>query len=128
MGTAGFDKLLAWQQARALTRDIYSVTRSETFDDDRELARLLRRASTSIMTSIAEGHGRHNHAEFCAHLATTCAASAATRSYVYIAWDAGYLTESAAKRLLEQTESVGALTDGLRIAMSDRATRDTLHG
>ncbi|RMH74174.1 MAG: four helix bundle protein [Gemmatimonadetes bacterium] len=50
-----FEQIQAWQKARGLTRQVYSITQNRTFTKDFSLKDQLRRASNSIMLNIAEG-------------------------------------------------------------------------
>jgi four helix bundle protein len=112
-----FEELVAWQKARALTRDLYVATRSDDFSRDWDLSRQLRRAAVSIMANIAEGFERGGRAEFQQFLSTAKASCAEVRSHLYVAWDAGYLDEVTARRLLASAAEVGRITGGLRSAV-----------
>ncbi len=59
-----FKEIEAWQKARELTRDIYSVSNAGPFAKDFGLRAQIRRASVSIMANIAEGHERTGTGEF----------------------------------------------------------------
>jgi 23S rRNA-intervening sequence protein len=64
-----FEQIEAWQKARELTNDIYSVTKRGLFSKDFELRAQIRSASVSIMSNIAEGFERNGTAEFVQFLA-----------------------------------------------------------
>ncbi len=53
-----FEDLIAWQKARNLTKDIYSLTRQGKFSRDRNLCDQIQRAAISVMSNIAEGFER----------------------------------------------------------------------
>jgi four helix bundle protein len=55
-----FEDLIAWQKARALTREIYHVTSTGAFAKDFGLREQIRRASVSIMSNLAEGFERRS--------------------------------------------------------------------
>lgn len=59
-----FEDLIAWQKARVLVRDIYKTTLAPGFSRDFSLIDQIRRASTSILSNIAEGFGRGRRTEF----------------------------------------------------------------
>ena len=59
-----FEDLIAWQKARELTREIYTVTKSGEFKKDFGLRDQIQRACVSIMSNIAEGFDRASRAEF----------------------------------------------------------------
>jgi four helix bundle protein len=112
-----FEELVAWQKARILTREIYVATRSERFAHDWDLSRQLRRASVSVMANIAEGFERGGRAEFQQFLSTAKASCGEVRSHLYVGWDAGYLDEATARRLLSAAKEVARITGGLRSAV-----------
>ena len=53
-----FEDIKAWQKARVLTKEIYVITKSKSFDNDFDLIRQIRRATVSVMANIAEGFER----------------------------------------------------------------------
>ena len=50
-----FYDLEAWKKARALNKEVYKLTRAESFKKDFVLVDQTRRASISIMANLAEG-------------------------------------------------------------------------
>ena len=86
-----FEDLIAWQKARALTREVYRVTRSGPLAHDYDLTRQLRRASISVMANIAEGFERSRRAELLQFLSIANASSGELLSHLYVAQDVGYL-------------------------------------
>ena len=61
---SGFEQLLAWRVGNQLAGELDAVTRSKGFRGAYPLADQLRRASVSVVSNIAEGHGRARRAEF----------------------------------------------------------------
>jgi four helix bundle protein len=59
-----FTDILAWQNARVLTKEIYLVTNAGEFKKDFGLKDQIRKSSVSIMANIAEGFGRRSDKEF----------------------------------------------------------------
>jgi four helix bundle protein len=125
-----FEDLIAWQKARALTREIYAVTRGERFREDRALVDQMRRAAVSTMANIAEGYERSGTTEYLRYLAIAKASSAELCSHLYVALDAGLIEEQAHARLLASGQEVGRIVGGLiraiRHASGTRASPD--HG
>jgi hypothetical protein len=64
-----FEDIGAWQKSRELTREIYRVSKQGSFSKDFGLRDQIRRASTSIMSNIAEGFERSGTGEFAQFLA-----------------------------------------------------------
>ena len=59
-----FEDIKAWQKARELVHEIYSVTRNGDFARDFGLRDQIRRAGVSILSNIAEGFERGGNKEF----------------------------------------------------------------
>ena len=64
MQVRNFEDLEIWKDARALTREIYQLTRDSKFSKDFALRDQIRRAAVSIMSNIAEGFERGGNQEF----------------------------------------------------------------
>jgi four helix bundle protein len=77
----------------------------------------MRRAAVSIMANIAEGFERGGRPEFQQFLSTAKASCAEVRSHLYVAWDAGYLDDATARKLLGSAEEVARIVGGLRSAV-----------
>jgi four helix bundle protein len=119
-----FEELVAWQKARALTKEIYLVTRRGSFAKDFGLAGQIQRAAVSVMSNIAEGFERGSSGEFAQFLSIAKASCAEVRSQLYIALDVGHLSEAEFQRLTTQAQEVTRITAGLRTAVArQRATK-----
>ncbi len=65
MAIRRFEEIRAWQEARALTKRIYTLGKtSPGLRRDRRLRDQLQSASVSIMSNIAEGFSRRTAKEF----------------------------------------------------------------
>ncbi|HEX4991527.1 MAG TPA: four helix bundle protein, partial [Candidatus Binatia bacterium] len=64
MQVTNFEDLKIWKDARALTREIYQLTRDSKFSKDFALRDQIQRAAVSIMSNIAEGFERGGNQEF----------------------------------------------------------------
>jgi four helix bundle protein len=112
-----FEDLIAWQKARELTREIYSISKAGSFSKDFGLAGQIQRAAVSIMSNIAEGFERGGRAEFHQFLSTAKASCAEVRSQLYVALDAGYLDKGTFDRLMAHAEEVARIVGGLRASV-----------
>jgi four helix bundle protein len=116
-GVKRFEDLIAWQKARALTRDVYAISRKGEFGKDYGLNRQLQRAAVSIMSNIAEGFERSRPGEFHQFLSTAKASCAEVRSQLYVALDVGYLDKPEFQQLMNSAEEVAKLVGGLRASV-----------
>ncbi len=112
-----FEELIAWQKARTLTRDIYKATGEGSFSKDFGLKDQVRRAAVSIMSNVAEGFERGRPAEFHQFLSVAKASCAELRSQLYIALDAGHVSEALFNDLMTKAVEVGRIIGGLRGAV-----------
>ena len=112
-----FEDLIAWQKARLLTAEIYSLTSQDRFARDYGLRDQIQRAAVSIMSNLAEGFERGRPSEFHQFLSVAKASCAERRSQLYVALDAKYLDEERFNKLLAQAREVGQIVGGLRAAV-----------
>jgi len=94
MGTIRkFEDIEAWQKARELTRQVYTVSDSGQFARDFGLRDQIRRAAVSIMSNIAEGFERDGSAEFSQFLAIAKGSAGEVEAQLYVALDQGYINQ-----------------------------------
>jgi four helix bundle protein len=96
-----FEEIEAWQTARELTRQIYTLTRSGQFARDFGLCDQMRRAAVSVLSSIAEGFESRTSTLFREYLGRAKASAGELRAQAYVALDAGYLDQADFKVLYE---------------------------
>jgi len=113
-----FKDIEAWQQARELTKDIYSVSADGSFVKDFGLRDQVRRACVSIMANIAEGHERSGTGEFVQFLSMAKGSAGEVESHLCVAFDLGYIDKLTFDRLSSATSKtarlIGALIQYLR--------------
>jgi four helix bundle protein len=107
-----FEDITAWQKARVLTRFVYKATNREAFSKDFSLKDQVRRATVSIMANVAEGFERGGDREFLQFLSTAKGSAAEVKSHLYVALDAGYITQAQFDVLYELASEVGRLLGG----------------
>ena len=115
-----FEDLIAWQKARALTKETYIVSRQTEFAKDYGLAGQIQRAAVSIMSNIAEGFERAGLKEFHKFLSIAKSSCAEVRSHLYVALDIQYLPEKTFKQLSLQAQEVARIIDGLRKSIASK--------
>lgn len=97
-----FEDIVAWQGARALVKEVYTLTRGGPFARDYGLRDQMQRASVSVMSNIAEGYERDNDKEFRHFLAIAKASAGEVRSLLYVALDLEYIDVPTHERLEQQ--------------------------
>ncbi len=96
-----FEEFEVWKTAREITRRIYNLTKQKAFSGDFALRDQIRRASTSIMSNIAEGYEGQTESIFVRHLGIAKGSAGEVRSQLYVAMDQSYITEAEFKALNE---------------------------
>lgn len=112
-----FEDLIAWQKARILTKAIYDASQKGTFAKDFARTGQIHRAAISIMSNIAEGFERGHRGEFHQFLVIAKSSCAEVRSQLYIALDAGHLSQAEFSQLMTQAQELARILGGLRAAI-----------
>lgn len=107
-----FEDIESWQKARELTRMVYEMTQEGAFARDFGLRDQIRRAAVSIMSNIAEGFGRGGNREFIQFMATAKGSASEVQAQLYVALDAGYITQEQFELLYGTVESTARLIGG----------------
>lgn len=108
-----FEDLIAWQKARVLTKEIYTITKRDAFARDFGLRDQIQRAAVSVMSNIAEGFERDNPGDFQRFLQIAKASCGEVRSQLYIALDIGYVEHLDFQRLSELAKETSRIIAGL---------------
>ena len=117
-----FEDIMAWQEARVLTKNIYGLTRREPVAHDFGLRDQIQRASVSSMSNIAEGFDCDSKVEFGRFLGIARRSSVDVQSLLYVALDANYLNSEEFKHLYEQARKTKALIGGFKKSVLSRDT------
>ena len=115
-----FEDLVAWQKARALTKQIYEITKQGSFSKDYGLCDQIRRATVSVMSNLAEGFERGSSSEFHQFIVIAKASCAEVRSQLYVAHDAGYISQPQFDNASNLAEEVSRIIGGLKAAVKKR--------
>jgi four helix bundle protein len=108
-----FEKLLAWQEARKLAKDVYVMTRKFPKDEQFALTNQMRRAATSITANIAEGFSRQTIADKAHFYSMALGSLTELQSFLYTALDIGYIGENERSKLYNQSVHAHKLLNGL---------------
>jgi four helix bundle protein len=114
-----FEELMAWQKARELSKDIYSISSSGTFGKDFDLKSQIRRAGGSVMDNIAEGFGRGGRGEFIQFLAVSKGSANEVKSQLYRALDQQYLSQESFDLFYDKADSVSKMLDGFIVYLNN---------
>jgi len=124
MAIQRFEDIRAWQEARVLTKQIYTLGKtSPGLRRDRHLREQLQAASVSIMSNIAEGFTRRTAKEFTQFLFVSKGSTAEVQSLLYVALDQEYFTQRNFSELYDQAETVARITSGFITSLISRSTR-----
>ena len=115
-----FEGVQAWQEARLLTKGIYTLTQSGAFARDFGLKDQIQRAAVSIMANIAEGFDCGSKAEFTRFLGIARRSTVEVQSLLYAALDTGYITEDIFKVHYAQAHKTKALVGGFMHSLKNR--------
>jgi four helix bundle protein len=118
-----FEDLIAWQKARELTKQIYSVTAKKPFSSDFGLREQIQRATVSIMSNLAEGFERGGSSEFHQFIVIAKASCAEVRSQLYTALDIGYITKEEFDVVNNLAVEVSRIIGGLKILVNKQRTK-----
>lgn len=107
-----FEDIQAWQKARELVKEIYSVSNSGLLAKDFGLRDQIRRAAVSIMLNIAEGFARKTNREFCQFLVIAHGSAAEVQAAFYVALDQSYVTKEDFNKLYGAAEETSKMIKG----------------
>jgi four helix bundle protein len=109
-----YSELKVWQKSMDLVDELYSVTDQFPQSERFEISSQLQRASVSIPSNIAEGHGRKYTNAFLNHLSIAFGSLMEVETLVLIAERRKYVDKNKTVSLLAQTEQIGKMLSGLR--------------
>jgi four helix bundle protein len=113
MAIKRFEEIRAWQEARSLTKAIYSLCKtSPGLRRDRRLRDQMQAASVSVMSNIAEGFSRRSDKEFIQFLFIAKGSAAEVQSLLYVALDQEYLSNKDFPTLYEKADEVARIISG----------------
>jgi len=119
-----FEDLEAWQQARQLVNEIYSLTReNSSLSKDSGLTGQTERAAVSIMSNVAEGFERTHLPEKIQFYNIARGSTGEVRSLLYVISDNYPRSAPVAERLRGTAISVGKLVSGLLRSTEGRKGR-----
>ena len=118
-----FEDLESWQQARQLTKRIYSVTRENEIAREFGLCTQIQRAGVSAMSNIAEGFERQHIQEKLQFYNVAHASTAEVRLLTYVIEDKYPKLAVDAVELRKKAIGTGQLVGGLLRSTVSRKTK-----
>jgi len=118
-----FEDLESWQQARQLTKQVYSATREGGIARDFGLCGQVQRAAVSTMSNLAEGFERRHVAEKLQFYNVAHASTAEVRSLTYVMEDNYPAIAPEVVELRQRAVSTGQLVGGLIRSTESRKSR-----
>lgn len=112
--------LSVWQKARALTRDVYSMTQEFPRREMFGISAQMRDAALSIVSNIAEGAGRWSRREFRHFVVVARGSAYELDAQVVVALDNGYIDEKAADTMNKRITEIVRMLNGLIRYLADR--------
>ena len=116
-----FEDILAWQEARKLTQQIYALTETGAFSKDFGLRDQIQRAAVSSMTNIAEGFDCDSKVEFARFLGIARRSAVEVQSLLYVALYPRYINQNSFDTHYEQARKTKALIGGFRASLRKKS-------
>src|SRR5262245_40542062 len=118
--------LIVWQDSMDFVVSIYRVTSRFPREERYSLVDQLRRASVSVPSNIAEGHGRSRTGDYMRYLSVSVGSLHEIETQIQIGARLGYISEELQKELLDSSSAIGrklgALIRALRRRLSTHGT------
>jgi four helix bundle protein len=108
-----FQDLIVWQKGISLVTEVYALTTQFPAHEIYGLTSQLRRASVSIPSNVAEGHGRATRGEFNQFLGHARGSLCEVQTQIFIACKLGYITRQREQAVIAMTDELGRILNGL---------------
>ena len=115
-----FSKLICWQLASALQREVFRITSIPAFKRNFELRDQLRDAASSARRNIAEGFGRRTHRDIAHFFSVSLASVNEVEDELGEAVDDGYVTAEDVKLALNLCKRTTVATSRFRNSVRKR--------
>ncbi len=107
-----FTDLVVWKKARALRNRIFILIEKFPSSEKFALRDQVIRASRSITSNIAEGHGHYHHKENIRHCRMARASLSETLDHLICAYDCQLMNKSDLEELSDRIEEVERILNG----------------
>lgn len=113
MGVKSYRDLVAWQKGIDLCELIYRASSRFPREEVYGLTSQIRRAAVSVPSNIAEGTGRITKGEFIQSVGYARGSLLEVETQLIVAQRLGYLNSNETDELLEVTNEIGRISNGL---------------
>ena len=120
MPQSSFRELRVWQEAMALTVEVYRSTAGFPKHELYGLSQQMRRAAVSVPSSIAEGKGHYSDKEFSRFLFHARGSLLELQTQLLIAEQLQYFSRADGQRLTAMAEGIGRALSGLIGSLRDK--------
>lgn len=114
------EEIAAWQKAKQLTLEVYTVSSQGAFAKDTEMRDRFRNGCVAILTHVVEGFRRSETGDFAPSLSQANLATGEIRNQLYAAVDKGHIGKMIFDHLFvlatETSRAIDELTNYLRRA------------
>ncbi len=118
----GFERLVAWQEARKLHQMVVRITAGPGFKGRGPLVNQMRRSVESVPSNIAEGYHRNSWADRARIWNIATASLAELTSQLYAALDTGCQSSEAFRAAYDQADPVNRIAHALYRSHRDLAS------
>ena len=115
-----FEKLVAWQKARVLVKEVYRLIAKFPATEKYGLGNQLGRAIVSVPSNLAEGCGRPSLKERVHFYEIAYGSLMESYTQLTLAYDLGMITEDELKAVRPLAGEVSRMISGLRKSLLDR--------
>ena len=116
-----FRDLIVWQRAIQMTVSIYKLTQQFPREELYGLTSQMRRAAVSVVSNIAEGHGRLNSKEYRQFLGVARGSNFELQTQLVIATELGFGDVNLLAQAESQSHEVGKMLYGILQSLKDRS-------
>ena len=109
--------LIAWQKAMLLVAEVYRLTAGFPREEVYGLKSQLRRASVSVPSNIAEGHGRATRGEYVQFLCHARGSLCELETQIILSQELGYVTQEQEREALARADEVGRILNGVILSL-----------
>ena len=107
-----YKELDAWKRSRELVKCVYELTKKYPKDEDFGLKLQMRRAAISVISNIAEGHGRQYKKETIQFMYMSRGSLNELEAQIEVSSDLGYITKEEVNTVLDILENCRKLLSG----------------